>query len=424
MRDPISMASSVAALQDAIVADAFGRVAASPFYRDKLARAGIVASDIQSRADLMRLPFTTKDDLRAAYPLNMLAVPRDEVVRIHASSGTTGKPTVTAYTAADIALWSELCARILTAVGVTPGVVVHDAYGYGLFTGGLAFHYAAERLGALVIPASNVAQPLQVRLMRDLGARVLLCTPSMAVSLAEAAHADGVDPRTLGLTAGVFGGEPWSDALRAHIERLWGIDAYDTYGLSEVIGPGVAHECREKDGLHLYEDHFIAEIIDPESGVVLPDGAFGELVITALTKRAQPLIRYRTGDRTALTRAPCRCGSPFARLRKVVGRSDDRFAIGARVLFPSQVEAALLSLPGVAPHYQITLATDVLVVRFEPAPGAPSTATSSATISATLSERLGCRCHVERVAPGSLPRSTGKAQRVTTSPQQQGATQP
>jgi phenylacetate-CoA ligase len=316
-----------------------------PFYREKLSEAGVTADSIRSLEDLARLPFTTKQDLRDNYPFDLVTVPMKEVIRIHASSGTTGKPTVVAYTRNDITLWSDLMARSYAAAGVTEDDVVHNAYGYGLFTGGLGFHYGAERLGATVIPVSGGNTKRQLMIMQDFGTTVLCCTPSYALLIGEVAEEEGIDLRELPLKVGIFGAEPWSDGMREEIESNLNIVALNAFGLSEVIGPGVSIECTEKQGMHIFEDHFIPEIIDPDTGERLPDGEMGELVFTCVTKEAMPLIRYRTRDRTCLMRGKCGCGRTTVRMEWVLGRTDDMLIVRGVNVFPSQIEAVLLPGP-------------------------------------------------------------------------------
>ena len=324
-----------------------------PFYKKKLSEAGITAGSIRSLEDLNRLPFTIKADLRDNYPFGLVAVPMKEVIRLHASSGTTGKPTVVAYTRNDIALWSDLMARTYAAAGVTADDVVHNAYGYGLFTGGLGFHYGAERLGAAVIPISGGNTKRQLILMLDFGSTVLCCTPSYSLLIAEAAEEDGIDLRSFPLKVGIFGAEPWSERMREEIESRLGIVALNVYGLSEVIGPGVSVECTEKKGMHIFEDQFFPEIIDPETNQPVPDGEVGELVFTCLTKEALPLIRYRTRDRTRLMREKCACGRTTVRMERVVGRTDDMIIVRGVNVFPSQIESVLLQAGEVEPQYEI-----------------------------------------------------------------------
>ena len=341
-----------------------------PFYRRKFDEAGVKPDQIKSLDDLKRLPFTTKQDLRENYPFGLFAVPMENVVRIHASSGTTGKPTVVGYTARDVETWAELMARALSAAGATRADIIHNAYGYGLFTGGLGVHYGAEKLGASVIPISGGNTKRQIMIMRDFGSTILTCTPSYALHLAEVAVEMGIDPRSLKLKAGLFGAEPWSERMRDEIEKALDLVALDIYGLSEIIGPGVSVECLEaKRGLHIFEDHFIPEIIDPETGENLPYGETGELVITTITKEAFPVIRYRTRDITSLNPEPCVCGRTHIRMNRITGRSDDMLIIRGVNVFPSQIESVLMEIEEVEPHYQLIVERegnlDVLTVMVE-----------------------------------------------------------
>ncbi len=324
-----------------------------PFYRDLMQAKGLLPEDIKSLGDISKLPFTTKQDMRDNYPYGLFAVPPSEIVRIHASSGTTGKATVVGYTKRDIGIWAEGIARVLTAAGVTNKSFIQVAYGYGLFTGGLGLHFGAELVGASVIPASTGNTAHQITLMKDFGTTALACTPSYALHLAEKMREMGIDPADLALKAGIFGAEPWSERMRKEIEHQLGIKAIDIYGLSEIMGPGVAGECERQDGLHISEDHFYPEVINPETGEVLPDGEKGELVLTTLTKEGMPIIRYRTRDLTILDRKPCACGRTLVRMRKMLGRSDDMLIIRGINVFPSQVESVLLSMGGTSPHYQL-----------------------------------------------------------------------
>jgi phenylacetate-CoA ligase len=361
--------------------------------------------DVELEA-LVDQPFTTKADLRDAYPFGMLRVPRDECVRIHASSGTRGKATIVAYTANDLSLWSDCCARAIAAAGGGPGTLVHIAYGYGLFTGGLGFHYGAERLGCTVVPASSGNTPRQAQLLEDLGAEILCCTPSYALAIAD--HVE--DAGRLKLRAGLFGAEPWTERMRGAIEEALNICAIDVYGLSEIVGPGVAAECLEGlRGAHVNEDHFLVETIDPESGSPMPEGELGELVFTTLTKEALPLLRYRTGDLASVTREPCSCGRTFARMSRVKGRTDDMLVIRGVNVFPSEIERVLLAVEGLQPHYQLVVERsdrlDELTVQVEGA-------ADPAPVRAQLERALGLSARVEIVEPGSIPRSEGKALRV------------
>ncbi len=392
-----------------------------PFYREKLSEAGVTADSIRSLDDLARLPFTTKSDLRDHYPFGLLAAPMKEVVRLHASSGTTGKPTVVAYTRNDLNLWSELMARTFAAAGVTEDDVVHNAYGYGLFTGGLGFHYGAERLGATVIPVSGGNTKRQLMLMRDFGSTVLCCTPSYSLLIAEVAEEDGVDLKSLPLKVGIFGAEPWSERMREEIESRLGLVALNVYGLSEVIGPGVSVECTEKQGMHIFEDHFIPEIIDPSTGERLPDGEMGELVFTCVTKEALPLLRYRTRDRTRLIREKCACGRTTVRMERIVGRTDDMIIVRGVNVFPSQIETVLLQVGEVAPHYQIVVdrsadymdELDVLVeAPAEIYGNKDSLIQLEKRLSYEVQSALGITCNVKLVGPREIERSEGKAVRV------------
>jgi phenylacetate-CoA ligase len=402
----------------ATVAHAYARV---PHVRAKLDAAGAAPDQLTSLADIARLPFTTKADLRDTYPFGLFAVPRDQVVRVHASSGTTGKMTVVGYTRGDVARWADLMARSLACAGARPGDIVHNAYGYGLFTGGLGIHDGAERLGCTVVPVSGGLTERQVTLLQDFGAHVLGATPSYALNIAEVAEAMGVDLRALPLRLGVFGAEPWSAALRADLEARLGITAVDLYGLSEIIGPGVACECSvARNGLHGWEDHFLFEVIDPETLAPVPDGDPGELVITTLTKEALPMLRYRTRDITRLDRAPCACGRTHLRILRITGRNDDMLIIRGVNVFPSQIEAVLVGFPGVAPHYQLVLtrdgSLDAMTVEVEAAPGAPTDddarARKAAEVAHHIKVHIGLTCAVSVKSPGEVPRSQGKAVRV------------
>jgi phenylacetate-CoA ligase len=402
----------------ALVRRAYERV---PFYREAMQARGLRPEDIRSLADLPKLPFTTKRDFRDNYPLGLLAVPAEEVIRVHASSGTTGKPTVVAYTRADIELWSEVMARTLTAATVTSKDVVQNAYGYGLFTGGLGFHYGAERIGATVIPASGGQSKRQIMLMQDLGSTVLCCTPSYALYLAETAEEMGTSLRETKLRVGIFGAEPWSERMRREIERRTGMMALDIYGLSEVIGPGVSIECPQQNGLHIFEDHFLPEIVDPQTGEPLPYGERGELVFTTLTKEALPVLRYRTGDITALHPEPCACGRTLVRMDKISGRTDDMIIVRGVNVFPSQIESVLLQVDGVAPHYLIIVdrqvALDDLEIWVEVseqvfADEVRGLEQLQQKLRQELYEVLGLSARVKLVEPHSIQRSEGKAKRV------------
>ncbi len=392
-----------------------------PFYHKRFREAGIEAGDIRSLEELQRLPFTIKDDLRDNYPYGLFTVDLSEVVRLHSSSGTTGIPTVVGYTKNDLEVWSELMARTLTAGGGSSDSVVHIAYGYGLFTGGLGAHYGAERIGATVVPISGGQTRRQVKMMRDLGTTLLACTPSYALYIAETMEEMNLCPTDMKLKSGVFGAEPWSENMRKVIEEKLRIDAYDIYGLSEIIGPGVGYECPAKAGLHISEDHFIAEIIDPLTEEVLPDGATGELVITTISKEALPMIRYRTRDITTLERKPCICGRTHVRMAKVSGRSDDMLIIRGVNVFPSQVESILLELGEIEPHYQLVVdrsgTLDTLQVMVEVSEQMFSDQvrgleTLENKIRLEIDNLLGVAANVKLVEPKSIPRSEGKAQRV------------
>ncbi|HTD47064.1 MAG TPA: phenylacetate--CoA ligase [bacterium] len=395
-----------------------------PFYRQAFEQAGVRPEQIRTLADLRRLPWTRKTDLRDHYPFGLFAVPRDQVVRLHASSGTTGKPTVVGYTRADVQMWADVCARCLAAGGGRPGDVFHNAYGYGLFTGGLGMHYGAELMGMTVVPVSGGNTERQLLLIQDFQPRVIACTPSYMLTLAEAALARGLDPRRLPLRFAVLGAEPWTEAMRRQIERLLPVRAVNIYGLSEVIGPGVSNECVEaQQGSHVFEDHFLVEVVDPRSGEPRPPGEVGELVFTTLTKEALPVIRYRTGDLASLDPSPCRCGRTLARMSLVVGRTDDMLIIRGINVFPSQVESVVVQFPELSPHYQLRItrerALDDLEVRIEadPSGNGGAAAGGGAALEARVAERLrgvvGIHIRVSVVPPGSLPRSEGgKLRRV------------
>ncbi len=384
-------------------------------YRAKFDATGVHPSDLKSLEDLAKFPFTTKQDLRDTYPFGMFAVPRDQVVRIHASSGTTGKPTVVGYTQKDIDTWADLVARSIRAAGGRRGDIVHVAYGYGLFTGGLGAHYGAERLGCTVIPMSGGMTERQVQLIQDFKPDIIMVTPSYMLAIAEEFVRQGLDPAQCSLRVGIFGAEPWTDAMRAEIERRMGIDAVDIYGLSEVIGPGVANECIEtKDGPCIWEDHFYPEIIDPVSGKVLQDGEQGELVFTSLTKEALPVIRYRTRDLTRLLPPTARS---MRRMAKITGRSDDMLIIRGVNLFPSQIEELLLKQPEFAPHYSLEVTRpqhlDELAVHVEILPQhAGAAAQAGRTLEHHIKSIIGVSATVHVAAPGGLERSLGKAKRI------------
>lgn len=391
-------------------------------YRKKMETAGVLPQDIQTLRDLQKLPFTTKDDLRDNYPFGLFAVPMNEVVRIHASSGTTGKPTVVGYTRKDIETWSELVARCLGASGADSHDVIHVSYGYGLFTGGLGAHYGGEKLGAAVIPMSGGNTKKQIMIMQDFGSSVLMCTPSYALNIAEVLEENKIDPKSLNLRVGIFGAEPWSENMRAEIERRLCINALDIFGMSELIGPGVANECiEEKRGLHVFEDHFIPEIIDPATGQVVPLGEKGELVVTTLTKEAFPIIRYRTKDITRFITDECACGRTFYRIERLSGRTDDMLIIRGVNVFPSQVEHVLMGIEEVEPHYMLVVnregALDILELQVEVNEKIFSDEVRkleglSRRIQREIKEFLGVSCKVKLVEPKTIQRSEGKAQRV------------
>jgi phenylacetate-CoA ligase len=398
-----------------------------PFYRDALAAASVSEAAV-GLDRLAELPFTVKDHLRQHYPFGLFAVPRADVVRVHASSGTRGKPTVVGYTRNDLRIWREVMARGLAAAGAQPGHLLQIAYGYGLFTGGLGFHDGAEHMGLTVVPISSGNTLRQILLLQDFRPQGLACTPSFALHIGESLREQGGDPRAIGLSYGLFGAEPWTEAMRRQLEELWGCAAVDFYGLSEMIGPGVATECVEaRDGLHVNEDHFLPEIVDPETGAPLPFGHEGELVLTSLTKEALPMIRYRTGDVTRLDPEPCRCGRTTVRMARIKGRTDDMLIIKGVNVYPSQLEAALLTVEDLAPHYQLLVdrrsAFPTLAVQVEPAdrlvrqwggfePARPEIAALSARVAERLRGHLGLNPEVAVVAPKTIPRSEGKAVRV------------
>jgi phenylacetate-CoA ligase len=385
--------------------------------RERLHAAGVTsARDIASLEDLPRLPFSHKSDLREHYPFGLFAVPRDQVVRIHASSGTRGKPTVVGYTRHDLDVWSEVMARTLAAAGVGPGMVVHNAYGYGLFTGGLGFHMGAELLGCMVVPISGGLSQRQVLILEDLGGQVLCSTPSYALNIAQTLNEQGVELSRLKLQVGLFGAEPWTEQLRDALESQLGLKALNVYGLSEIVGPGVAGECVEAaSGAHVHEDHFLTEVIDPATGQVLGPGQTGELVFTTLTKEALPMLRYRTGDISSIDITPCVCGRTSVRMARVLGRFDDMLIIRGVNLYPSEVERVLLEVPDVAPHYQLVIerpaAMDELTVLCETSRAVDAEGLRQ-QIHHALREATGLSMTIQLLAPGSVPRSEGKAVRV------------
>jgi phenylacetate-CoA ligase len=399
-----------------------------PFYGRALSEAGVTADRIRSLDDLRRLPFTRKDHLREHYPFGLLAVPRHEAIRVHASSGTRGKPTVVAYTRKDLEVWREVMARSLALGGARPGDMLLIAYGYGLFTGGLGFHDGAEHMGLTVVPASSGNTLRQILLLEDFRPQGLACTPSFALHVAESMREAGRDPRAAGLRYGLFGAEPWTEAMRRELEARFGATACDFYGLSEIIGPGVAAECVEaRRGLHVNDDHFWPEVVDPASGEPLPAGAEGELVLTCLTKEALPVLRYRTGDVASLDPGPCPCGRTTARMSRVKGRTDDMLVIKGVNVYPSQVEAALLTLPELAPHYQLVVdrtgAFPTLAVQVEPAaelvagwggfdPARDQVRALGAHVAERVRAHLGLNPEIAIVPPRTIPRSEGKAVRV------------
>ncbi len=402
----------------AVVERAYNQVA---LFRERITERGMTPADVRSLNDIAKLPFMVKNDLRDTYPFGLFASPMSEVVRLHASSGTTGKPIVVAYTHEDVRVWSSVMVRTFAACTLHRGDVIQNAYGYGLFTGGLGAHYGAEALGATVIPISGGNTDRQIMLMRDFGSTALCCTPSYFAYIVERAAEMGVDIRELPLRAGIFGAEPWTDEMRTHLEAAGGIKAYDIYGLSEIIGPGVGSECRAQQGLHIFEDHFYPEIIDPETGEVLPDGEEGELVLTTLSKRAMPVIRYRTRDVTSMIPEPCPCGRTVRRIQRISRRSDDMFIIRGVNVFPSQVEAALLAVEGTLPHYQILLTRkkglDQMQVQVEVTQEFFTDTVRSledlqGKLAHALESTIGIRADVRLVEPHTIERSVGKAKRV------------
>nr|WP_245346863.1 phenylacetate--CoA ligase PaaK [Arthrobacter stackebrandtii] len=397
------------------LAYAYDRV---PLYKRKFDAAGVHPSDLHELADLAKFPYTTKEDLRQEYPFGMFAVPRDQVVRIHASSGTTGRPTVVGYTRNDITMWASLVARSMRASGVRPGMVVHNAYGYGLFTGGLGAHYGAEALGTTVVPMSGGQTEKQVQLIQDFAPDAIMCTPTYLLTIMDAMASRGIDPRSTSLKFAVCGAEPWTEEMRRELETGMGLDACDIYGLSEVMGPGVAGECVEtKDGNHIWEDHFIPEIIDPfDDGSVLPDGQTGELVFTSLTKEAMPVIRYRTKDLSSLHPGTAR--PAMRRMARISGRSDDMIILRGVNLFPSQIEEIALRIPALSPHFQLELTRsghrDEMTIHIEPRPDATEEARAAAAeaLRRAVKTYIGSTAVVDIAAPGSLARSSGKLRRV------------
>ncbi len=420
MLDPIEIASrdEIASLQlermKWSLTHAYENV---PFYRAQFDAKGVHPDDLQSLADLAKFPFTVKSDLRDNYPFGLFAVPRDQIARIHASSGTTGKPTVVGYTKGDVEMWGNMVARSMRASGTAPGDMVHIAYGYGLFTGGLGAHYGAEALGCTVVPVSGGMTARQVTLIEDFRPTTIMVTPSYMLNILEEYHRQGLDPRSSSLEVGIFGAEPWTNKMRAEVESAFDMHAVDIYGLSEVMGPGVANECVEtKDGLHIWEDHFYPEIIDPQTGEVLPDGEMGELVFTTLTKEGLPIIRYRTRDLTRLLPGTARS---MRRMEKITGRSDDMIILRGVNVFPTQIEEQVLTVDGLAPYYQIELLKDghmdAMTVHVESLPGAAdgeARAVQAATLSHRIKEVVGISVEVIVAEPGAVERSQGKARRV------------
>lgn len=399
-----------------------------PFYRSAFDRAGVRPDSIRALEDLRRLPFTRKVDLRDHYPFGLFAVPLEQVIRVHASSGTTGKPTVVGYTRADLAVWAEVCARCLAASGARPGDVFHNAYGYGLFTGGLGMHYGGELMGLTVVPVSGGNTERQLMLIQDFRPRVIACTPSYLLTLAEAAASRGIPPRSLPLRSAVLGAEPWTEAMRRQIEQLLPVRAVNIYGLSEVIGPGVSNECVEaQQGSHVFEDHFLVEALDPKTDEPVPTGEVGELTFTTLTKEALPVVRYRSGDLASLDPSPCPCGRTHLRMSLIVGRTDDMLVIRGVNVFPSQIESVVVQFAELSPHYQLVVrrerTLDELEVRIEtaasPSGGGTADGVSSdrERLRARVNERLrgvvGLGCQITLAPPGTLPRSEGgKLRRV------------
>jgi phenylacetate-CoA ligase len=392
-----------------------------PFYRKKLQEKGIEPGDIKSIDQIKDLPFTTKDDLRENYPFGLFTVPQSEIVRLHASSGTTGKPTVVGYTRNDIDIWSEVVARSLTMAGINKNDIIQVAYGYGLFTGGLGVHYGAEKIGASVIPISGGNTKKQLQLMVDFGSTAIACTPSYAAFLGESLAKENIKPKDIKLKAGIFGAEPWTNELRKQVEALLGLKAYDIYGLSEIIGPGVSMECGQQNGMHIFEDHFIPEIINPETLEVMPYGEMGELVFTPVTKEAMPLIRYRTRDLTRLHMDQCACGRTLVRMEKCLGRSDDMLIIRGVNVFPSQVESVLLEMSEASPHYQLVVSRennlDMLEINVEVDDQFWSDEIKELEglkkrIQHNVASILGINAKINLVEPMTIARSEGKAKRV------------
>lgn len=399
----------------ASVANAYARV---PFYRKSFDAAGVRPDQLRSLADLRRFPFIRKQDFRDAYPWSLLAVPREKIREVHASSGTTGAISLTAYTDGDLAVWTELVARVFGCAGARPGDLVQNAYGYGLFTGGLGFHYGAQRFGCTVIPMSGGNTLRQIAMLRDLRPDILCCTPSYALHIAEAWRENGIAPADLSPRVGIFGAEPWSEGMRREIQEQLHLRAIDIYGLAEAIGPGVSCECiEEQRGLHVFEDHFIVECIDPRTGEPVPDGTPGELVFTSLTKEALPIVRYRTGDISALDASPCSCGRKMRRMARITGRADDMLVVRGINVFPSDVEAALLAIPELSPQYRLVIdrekALDIIDIHVEAREPASDAADALGDrVGSTLRQALGIHVQVTIVPAHTIPRSEGKALRV------------
>ena len=401
-----------------IIRHAFNNV---EFYRNRMRKFNLTPDSVKTLDDVEKLPFMVKQDLRDTYPFGLLAVPQSEVVRLHASSGTTGKPIVVAYTREDLKVWTEVVHRAMANCGLSNSDIVQVSYGYGLFTGGLGAHYGAEDLGATVVPTSGGNTRRQIMLMRDFGVNAICCTPSYFIHLIDEAAKTGINLRELPIRAGIFGAEPWTAGMRKYVEENAGIEAFDIYGLSEIIGPGVAIECPCHDGLHIYEDHFYPEIIDPDTGKVLPDGEYGELVLTTLSKYAMPMIRYRTRDLTRIIPGRCACGRTIRRIDRISSRSDDMFIIRGVNVFPSQIEAALLSVNGTTPNYLITLTNergmDNVAVEVELSQEkfnelGGNQESFRRQVSAMVESVTGIRIAITLQAPGTLPRSEGKVKRV------------
>ncbi len=392
-----------------------------PYYRQRLDEAGVTPEDIQTLKDIEKLPFTTKSDLRNAYPFGMFAVSTDDIVEVHTTSGTTGKPTVSGYTQKDIDIWGEVVARALSMAGTTKKDIVQNCYGYGLFTGGLGVHHGGQKVGCTVIPISAGNTQRQIEIIQDFKSTIITCTPSYAMYIAEVLEREGIHKKDIKLKAGVFGAEMWTEEMRNEIERRLGVDALNIYGLTEIIGPGVANECMEKNGLHIFDDHFYPEIVDPQTLETLPEGEKGELVLTTLTREGMPVLRFRTRDITALRNVECGCGRTHVKMDRITGRSDDMLKIRGVIVFPSQIERALLKIPGMEPNYQIIASRpehlDELEVQIENSPALFSDEVKHVeevkkSIEKHIHDEIGLRVNVTLVEPLSLPRSEGKAVRV------------